>query len=336
MSVAAEDWAAAVPGYPYDMHPSRALSSDGNRLFFDSYDALLLTDTNEAKDVYMWQAPDSGDCDASDANYFEQNGGCLSLISTGKDSRASSFVDASADGSDVFFSSGERLHGSDVDELIDIYDARIGGGFPPPPPSPGACDLDAGACEGPGTEAPDGSGAGSAVFEGPGNMQPRPQTKRCPKGKRKVTRGAEPAACPRRPKSAEGPTRTGGRPDEARAALPRRSARTGFRPPKPRPTSVGRASTAAPSTGLGDPVTQAGAHPHVFGTGFAFNTVPGGGGPNDPPVFARRGRPRRGGDPAPGFLGDPTVVPTCPAAQFFDVVTCPPIPGSAPPSSSST
>ena len=198
-------FAAILPAHASEFYAPRPLSADGNRLFFDSFDALLPTDTNEAKDVYQWQAPGSGNCEASDANYFEANGGCLSLISTGKDSRASSFVDASTDGSDVFFSSGERLHGADVDELIDIYDARIGGGFPPPPPSPGACDLDAGACEGPGTEAPDGSGAGSAVFEGPGNMQPRPQTKRCPKGKRKVTRGGRTRCVPKKAKKRRGP-----------------------------------------------------------------------------------------------------------------------------------
>ena len=75
---------------------------------------------------------------------------------------------------------------------------------------------------------------------------------------------------------------------------------------------------------VGDPVTQAGAHPHVFGTRFAFNTVPGGGGPNDPPVLPAEDVRDVAATLAPGFLGDPTVVPTCPAAQFFDVVTCPP------------
>ena len=70
-----------------------------------------MRDINGKADVYMWED------------------GELSLISTGKAARPSKFVDASADGDDVFFTTRERLVGADVDDQVDVYDARVGGGF---------------------------------------------------------------------------------------------------------------------------------------------------------------------------------------------------------------
>ncbi len=106
-----------VPRSPY--RPSRNLSADGERAFFETEQALLSDDTNGRADVYQW---------------FE---GQLSLISTGRGEGPAEFVDASADGRDVFFTTRERLVGSDLDNRVDVYDARVGGGFPeqqlPPP-----------------------------------------------------------------------------------------------------------------------------------------------------------------------------------------------------------
>jgi hypothetical protein len=176
--------AALIPGAEYSFHASRVLSADGNRLFFESFDALLPTDTSPAQDVYEWQATDTGECDEGDSNYFETNGGCLSLITSGQSLRDAELIDASADGTDVFIKSAERLHGADTDTLTDIYDARAGGGFPPPTPPQPPCDLGIGACEGAGSTPPQVTGAGSAAFQGPGNPTAKPP---CPKGKRQVT-----------------------------------------------------------------------------------------------------------------------------------------------------
>lgn len=178
--------AALIPGAEYSFHASRVLSADGSRLFFESYDALLPTDTSAAQDVYEWQATDTGECDEGDSNYFQTNGGCLSLISSGQSPRDAEFIDASADGKDVFIKSNERLYGADTDTLLDIYDAREDGGFPAPTPPPPPCDLGTGACEGAGSSPPRNTGAGSAAFQGPGNTT-TPPTQACPKGKRKVT-----------------------------------------------------------------------------------------------------------------------------------------------------
>jgi len=148
----------------------RNLSADGSRLFFTSRDALLPGDTNGRYDVYEWEADGSGGCHSS-----ADNGGCLYLISSGRGASNSYFADASPSGNDAFFSTGDRLVGSDQDDYADLYDARVGGGFPEPPP-PAPCEGES--CRGEGSHAPAASGAGTAAFQGPGNPPPPPKCKK--------------------------------------------------------------------------------------------------------------------------------------------------------------
>lgn len=101
----------------------RALSADGRRLFFDSEDALVIADTNNEPDVYQWEAGGEGSCG--------QAGGCLSLISSGRAEGGAFFFDASSEGSDAFFRTDGSLVPSDPGS-VDLYDARVGGGFPIP------------------------------------------------------------------------------------------------------------------------------------------------------------------------------------------------------------
>lgn len=111
----------------------RVLSADANRLFFDSEDALALQDTNNRRDVYEWEAQGAGTC--------AKPGGCIKLISSGRDGEASSFIDAAAGGSDAFFLTAASLVPSDPGSY-DLYDAREGGGFAIPP-TPIPCEADA-------------------------------------------------------------------------------------------------------------------------------------------------------------------------------------------------
>jgi hypothetical protein len=101
----------------------RALSADGKRLFFDSADALVATDTNDDEDVYQWEAHNTGSCAKPE--------GCVSLISSGRAEGGALFVDASGDGSDAFFLTDDSLVEADPGS-VDLYDARVGGGFPDP------------------------------------------------------------------------------------------------------------------------------------------------------------------------------------------------------------
>jgi hypothetical protein len=107
-----------------DSYKPRALTVDGARLFFDSRDPLVATDTNNDWDVYQWEARGAGDC--------VRSGGCIALISSGRAEGGASFVDASSDGADVFFLTDGSLVASDPGS-VDLYDARIGGGFPVAP-----------------------------------------------------------------------------------------------------------------------------------------------------------------------------------------------------------
>jgi hypothetical protein len=99
----------------------RALSDDGRRLFFDSDDELALADSGKRPDVYEWEAGGTGSC--------ARAGGCIGLVSHGRNSDGSSFLDASASGTDVFFRTADSLVGIDTGSA-DVYDAREGGGFP--------------------------------------------------------------------------------------------------------------------------------------------------------------------------------------------------------------
>jgi hypothetical protein len=161
-------WAAAVlPFRESTLYGSRVISDDGNRIFFQSYDALALNDTNGKVDIYQWEAPGTGGCSAQAPAYSNVNEGCLSLISSGESPSDARFLDASPDGRDVFFTTASSLLPQDPG-LIDIYDARAGGGYPPPLSQPAVCEGEA--CQSP-PAAPNDPTPASSAFNGPGNLK---------------------------------------------------------------------------------------------------------------------------------------------------------------------
>jgi hypothetical protein len=175
-------WAAAdIPGWTSGFRPSRAFSTDGQRLFFDSYGPLLPSDTNGKADVYQWEAPGSGDCTQGSPAFSPQNDGCLSLISSGKSPEDSGFLEATPSGSDVFFTTLSSLVVQDYG-LTDVYDARVGGGLPPPLGAAPGCEGEA--CQGPPAPPNDPTPASSA-YQGPGN----PRADRAKKKKTKKRTG---------------------------------------------------------------------------------------------------------------------------------------------------
>ena len=178
-------WTAAwIPGYQAQLYGRRPMSSDGNRLFFNSVDPLALRDVNGAQDVYEWEAPGSGSCSESSPSFSSKNGGCVDLISTGQSPRDSEFVDASESGGDVFLRTESSLAPSDPG-LVDIYDARSGGGFAAPAEAP-ACEGDA--CQSV-PSPPQFKTPASPSFHGPGNLK---QRSGCSQGRRaaRLTRRA--------------------------------------------------------------------------------------------------------------------------------------------------
>ncbi len=164
---------------------SRNLAAGGQRVFFETPDALVASDTNgepscpraegqfaplSCLDIYEWEAVGTGSCEQAEAL---AGGGCIYLISTGKGKEPAVLADASESGGDVFFFSRARLVGQDKDELMDVYDARVEGGLavqnPPAPPVP--CES-VEACHGPPSPAPAGTAPVTPSFYGPGNIKP--------------------------------------------------------------------------------------------------------------------------------------------------------------------
>ncbi len=151
------------------LYAPRVLSDGGGRAFFESFEALVPGDINGKADVYEWEAPGVGTCRTAGPDFSSIDGGCVSLVSSGRSSRDSSFVDAAADGTDVFLATIASLVPQD-EGLVDIYDARSNGGFPPPPGSPAPCIGES--CQPP-ASSPESVTPASSSFRGPGNLTGR-------------------------------------------------------------------------------------------------------------------------------------------------------------------
>jgi sugar lactone lactonase YvrE len=144
------------------------LSVDGHgRLFFESQDILSPHDTNgHIQDVYEWEPNGIGSC--------KRGGGCIFLISSGNSPNDSMFVDSSASGNDAFFITRQQLLPRDIDDQLDLYDARA-------PHTPGeqvafrepeeeAAPCGGEACRGPISTPPAPSAPSSSLFSGLGNV----------------------------------------------------------------------------------------------------------------------------------------------------------------------
>jgi hypothetical protein len=166
-------------GEPRNAFLTRNLSNSGNRVFFQTKEALVSQDTNEQSNVYEWEREGSGGidgCERSSASFSESSGGCLYLISTGVSSDQSYFGEASTDGSDVFFFTRQSLVGQDQDDNDDLYDARVEGGIAAQnSPSPVSCTGEG--CLGPNGAQPAFAAPASTTFTGVDNIVPRPVAK---------------------------------------------------------------------------------------------------------------------------------------------------------------
>jgi WD40-like Beta Propeller Repeat len=150
---------------------TRNLSENGRRVIFDTSDQLVAADTDHANDVYEWEQKGEGSC-ASE----EEAGGCVFLLSGGIKG-ASYFGDADLEGNDAFFFTEQQLVAQDRDQLVDAYDARIGGGIGQQNETPQVpCEGEA--CAGPAASPPDPAAAGTSTHVGPGNPTPPPTCKK--------------------------------------------------------------------------------------------------------------------------------------------------------------
>jgi hypothetical protein len=114
---------------------SRAISEDGSRIAFTSGEPLSPSDTNGLVNAYEWHEGSAG------------AEGSVSLVSSGVAEEPVSDVVISSNGLSVFFDTTEGLVSQDTDGEPDVYDARVGGGFPVTPTPVQPCSGDA--CQGP-------------------------------------------------------------------------------------------------------------------------------------------------------------------------------------------
>jgi hypothetical protein len=98
------------------------VTADGERVFFQSRDPLVVADLDGKQDVYEWRSSGSPACGRPD--------GCVSLVSGGTSLHDDYLYGMTPDGHDVFFQSADLLVPQDTDTTPSIYDARVGGGFP--------------------------------------------------------------------------------------------------------------------------------------------------------------------------------------------------------------
>jgi hypothetical protein len=104
----------------------RAMSADGRRIFFTSYNRLAPRATEGQKNVYEWE---NGNV------YF------LAAAKLSGGSGLGSYLDSSASGDDVFIATSDKLAPQDEDSVSDVYDLKVGGGFQSNPLPP-QCQVD--------------------------------------------------------------------------------------------------------------------------------------------------------------------------------------------------
>jgi hypothetical protein len=148
----------------------RWISSDGNQVFFDTSQPLELQDTNHIQDVYEWEREGTTGCPTATS----ASGGCIYLLSGGDSSDFSYFLDAGANGDDVFFTHRGSLGAVAVpDDKAEVYDARVEGGFPQ---TSLACTGTG--CQGVPPAAPLFATPASVTFSGTGNFPPSAAVKK--------------------------------------------------------------------------------------------------------------------------------------------------------------
>ena len=139
---------------------TRALSEDGSEVVFSSVRALSPDATNHQKDIYIWRAQPG------------ESEGKVSLISSGSSLTNDVSPVITADGLNVFFTTSAGLVPADTESDLDVYDARVEGGFPEQPEESAQCSSDA--CQGALTSPAPLLVPGSAV-QAPGENYPAPK-----------------------------------------------------------------------------------------------------------------------------------------------------------------
>ncbi len=178
---------------------SSPMSADGNRVFFQTPDSLVPEDTNV-------DAPPSAKFGtATSTDVYEWEAGKVSLISSGTSSIPAVLQGTTPSGDDVLFTTDAQLVPSQSDGGYEnVFDARVGGGFPEPAKAAPSCAGDS--CRAAFGVAPVLTPSASTFPQSPGTHptvvpRPKPKPPRCRKGfVRKHVKGR--SVCVKRAKKA--------------------------------------------------------------------------------------------------------------------------------------
>jgi hypothetical protein len=153
-------------GAPTANEESRAISDNGESIAFVTAEQLQSTDVAGGSNT---SCVGSHLADGAGCEVYVWHSGSVNMISDGQDPSGAVYAGMSGTGSDIFFQTRAQLVGQDTDTLGDIYDARIGGGFPAPTLEP-SCSGEA--CQGGASSAPAFGASGTSSFAGGGNVTP--------------------------------------------------------------------------------------------------------------------------------------------------------------------
>ena len=141
---------------------NHVISSDGQTIAFTTARPLQSTDVSENPEAYEWHQ------------------GEVTLISGGEEPIEVGMPSVTPSGRDIFFNTTQGLLPQDNDHAKDAYDARSGGGFPPPQAPPPVCEGNE-TCHGLATAEPSAPTLGTETFRGPPTVVEKP-TAKCKKG----------------------------------------------------------------------------------------------------------------------------------------------------------
>jgi hypothetical protein len=200
---------------PRDYRLDPSMSNNGEYVFFESPTGLTPGALNNVRigvDVV------GGEVDYAE-NVYEWHAGRVYLISDGLDTGAFGagvahsdvhLIGSDASGENVFFTTADQLVAADTDTQVDVYDARVDGGFVAPVEQQGCLEAD---CRGAGPLAPLLGQPLSGSFQGAGNApvavppaKPKGVGKRCGR-RRRLSHGR----CVRRGKAGKKKHRVSGR-----------------------------------------------------------------------------------------------------------------------------
>jgi hypothetical protein len=175
----------------------REIAEEGRRVFFATATKLVPAAEKGVEAVYEWEQAGTGSCPE------EQEGGCVYLLSSGTSPDPSFYLDNDESGENVFFATRAGLVKGDTDESYDVYDARVGGGFPEPAPAAECAGTCRSAGVAPTLSGPLTTGIGPAenttrtTVESSGSPPPKPKAKPLTRAQ-KLTKALK--ACAKKPK----------------------------------------------------------------------------------------------------------------------------------------